>query len=407
MFVDPSSVVGFVMAGGEGARLRPLTSHRCKPALPFHGEHRVVDFVLSNLANSGIGRVYLLVQYKAPRLIEHIRHAWARGDGTRHRPVTLLSVDRPPYRGTADAVARHLNLIEAERPAHVAVFGADHIYRMDVAQMLAAHVASEADATVATVPVPASQCHLFGIVRTDERLRIQTFREKPPDADGMHRRPGHALASMGNYIFRADVLVRVLRRAQSDGLTDFGRDVLPRMLLSHRVFAYDFTQNRIPGLTPSEDPAYWRDIGTLDAYFMAHMETLRARSALRPANPAWPIRTGLQVAAPALVDGSRIRHAVLGASCLVDGAALDHVVLGRGVRIDEGASLEQCVVMEGSAVGCGARIRRAIVDDDNAIPAGERIGFDPELDHARFPVSEGGVIVVPRGHFGQTMQAAA
>lgn len=404
------NVLAFVMAGGEGSRLFPLTEHRCKPSVPFNGKHRVVDFVLSNLVNSEIYGVYLLVQYKSQALIEHVRQSWTMA---RFIPDHFVTVVPPQmrigpewFRGTADSVYQNLHLIKTHRPDFVAVFGADHVYRMDVRQMLEAHIAAEADVSVATLPVPLAQCRGFGIVETDDALWVRRFREKPQRAEPMPGRPGHALASMGNYLFSADVLVDELERAHASGERDFGADILPRLAGTHRVLAYDFTTNRVPGLAPFEDAHYWRDVGTIEAYFDAHFDTLGAQPRLRMTNPQWPVYASQDTSESAQIEGGHIVRSVVGSGCVVDGARLDHAMLRREVHVGPDAQLDHCIVMERTVVGAGCRITRAIIDQDNDIPPGEVIGGDPARDRRRFHVSETGIVVVPRGYFQHARAAA-
>lgn len=396
-------VLAFVMAGGEGTRLHPLTLERCKPSVPFNGKHRLVDFVLSNLVNSEIYSVYLLVQYKSQALIEHVRQSWTLARVIPDHFVTVV----PPqmrngpewFQGTADAVSQNLHLIETSNADYVAVFGADHIYRMDVRQMIDQHVRERADVTVATLPVPRSQCRSFGIVETDADLRIVDFKEKPDTTPGMPGKPGHALASMGNYIFSTDVLLNELRRARDAGERDFGRDLLPRMVRTHRLMAYDFTENVIPGTASFEEPAYWRDVGTIDAYFAAHMDTLGAEPRFRMTNAQWPIYASQDPSESAQIESGEIRRSVVGSGCVITGAHLDHAMLRRAVRVQADARVDHCIVMDRTVIGAGAQLRNTIVDQDNVIPAGERIGHDLAADRARFHVSEGGIVVIPRGHF--------
>ncbi|GAP36917.1 glucose-1-phosphate adenylyltransferase [Piscinibacter sakaiensis] len=398
-------VLAFVMAGGEGTRLHPLTADRCKPSVPFNGKHRIVDFVLSNLVNSEIYSVYLLVQYKSQALIEHVRDAWSMAHCIPRHFVTVV----PPqmrngkewFQGTADAVAQNLHLIESHRPDLVVVFGADHVYRMDVRQMIDAHLARGADVSIATLPVPAQQSTAFGVVETDDDLWVRGFQEKPAPAQA-HRMPGQGdrvLASMGNYVFSTDVLLRVLRRAVDAGERDFGKDILPRLARSHRVLAYDFATNRIPGVGAHEEPAYWRDVGTIDAYYDAHFDTVGAQARFRMNNPQWPIYASPDASESAQIVGGDIRASVLGSGCLVDGASLDHALLRRAVRVEPDARIADSIVMDRTVIGRGARITRAIIDQDNRIPPGEVIGGDPVRDRQRFHVSDSGIVVVPRRYF--------
>lgn len=404
------NVLAFVMAGGEGARLHPLTADRCKPSVPFNGKHRIVDFALSNLVNSEIYSIYLLVQYKSQALIEHVRQSWTMTRFIANHFVTVV----PPqmrhgpqwFQGTADAVYQNLHLMESFQPDLVAVFGADHVYRMDVRQMIDFHLERRADVSVATLPVPLERCGAFGIVDTDAHARVLRFDEKPARAVALSRRPGHALASMGNYLFSADVLAAELRRAHETGESDFGRDILPRMVKTHRVMAYDFHDNEIPGIQPYEEHGYWRDVGTIDAYFDAHFDTLGATPRFRMTNRQWPIYASADQAESAQIENGCIDRSMIGSGSIVVGARLDHAMLRRSVRVEEDALLEHCIVMERSVIGRGARVRRAIIDQDNVIPPGESIGWDLERDCRRFHVSDGGVVVVPRRYFAPAAAAA-
>jgi len=397
------NVLAFVMAGGEGSRLHPLTANRCKPAVPFNGKHRIVDFVLSNLVNSEIYSVYLLVQYKSQSLIEHVRQSWTMA---RFIPQHFITVVPPQmqhgpawFQGTADAVYQNIHLIESFQPDIVAVFGADHIYRMDVRQMIAFHVASKAHASVATLPVELRECNQFGIVEVDEDHRIVDFKEKPRSAQPMPGSRSHVLASMGNYIFDADVLLRQLRRMHESGETDFGKHILPSMVKSHKLVAYDFATNTIPGTEAYEEHAYWRDVGTIDAYFHAHFDTLGAQPRFRMTNRRWPIYASPDQAESAQIEDGVIHRSIVGSGSIVDHATLDHAMLRRSVLVEPGASLAHCIVMERSRIGRAVQVRNAIVDQDNDIPPGERIGLDLEQDRRRFPVTDNGIVVVPAGFF--------
>ncbi|SFD55039.1 glucose-1-phosphate adenylyltransferase [Paracidovorax konjaci] len=404
------NVLAIVMAGGEGSRLHPLTAERCKPAVPFNGKHRIVDFVLSNLVNSEIYSIYLLVQYKSQSLIEHIRQSWTM---TRFIPQHFVTVVPPQMRngpewfqGTADSVYQNIHLIESFRPDIVAVFGADHIYRMDVRQMIDFHVKNDAHVSVATIPVKLAECNQFGIVETDDNHRITDFVEKPQTTQPMPGSSTHALASMGNYLFNADVLLDALRQAHETGHSDFGKHILPAMLRSHRLMAYDFDTNTIPGTEPYEEHGYWRDVGTIDSYYNAHFDTLGATPRFRMTNRHWPIYASPDQAESAQIENGVIHRSVVGSGSIVDGASLDHAMLRRSVVVERDARLEHCIVMERSRIGRGAQVRRAIIDQDNDIPAHERIGFNLEEDRKRFHVTESGIVVVPRQFFKpQSLQA--
>lgn len=397
------NVLAIVMAGGEGSRLHPLTAERCKPAVPFNGKHRIVDFVLSNMVNSEIYSIYLLVQYKSQSLIEHIRQSWTM---TRFIPQHFVTVVPPQMRngpewfqGTADSVYQNIHLIENFQPDIVAVFGADHIYRMDVRQMVDFHTAHNAHVSVATLPVPLAQCNQFGIVEVDNQHRIAQFVEKPATTQPMPGSTTHALASMGNYLFNADVLLDALKQAHATGHSDFGRDILPTMLKSHRLMAYDFNTNHIPGTEAYEEHAYWRDVGTIDAYFDAHFDTLGATPRFRMTNRQWPIYASPDQAESAQIENGVLHRSVVGSGSIVDGATLDHAMLRRSVLVERDAYLNHCIVMERTRIGSGAQVRRAIIDQDNDIPAHERIGFDLEADRKRFHVTPSGIVVVPRNFF--------
>ncbi len=287
-------ILAFVLAGGEGTRLRPLTKTQAKPALPFGNDFRLVDFALSNLVNSGIDSIYLLAQYKPESLIAHIRSEWDLGNGDRERFVrTALPqhVNGGRFLGTADAIYQNLALIERHAPSMVAVFAADHVYRMDVRQMAHFHRACDADVTVAATQVPVTQASSFGVITTGYQGEIRDFQEKPDSPATIPSNPDYSYASMGNYLFETNVLVEALEQAARCGETDFGNHILPRLIHSHRVHAYDFSSNHIPGALPHEEPAYWRDVGTLDAYMDAHLDIAGKTPRFNLRNPHWPIRS--------------------------------------------------------------------------------------------------------------------
>jgi len=395
------SVLAFVMAGGEGSRLHPLTAERSKPSVPFNGRHRIVDFVLSNLVNSEIYSIYLLVQYKSQSLIEHIRRSWVMSPLIPHHFVTVVppQMQHGPewFQGTADSVYQNLHLIELVKPDIVVVFGADHVYRMDLRQMVEFHVETHADATVAAIPVPLEQTRSFGIIRTDDSGRIRDFREKPESAESMHGKPGFALASMGNYVFTADLLVEALARAHSHGGHDFGKNLLPEMAERDRLMAYDFATNRVRGIRDFEEPSYWRDVGTIDAYYEANFDTLGEYPNFCMSNSHWPIYASPDQTEAAQVHDGHIRSASLGAGVVIRRAVVEHSLMRRDVVVEEGAEIVDSIIMDRTVIGAGARIRRAIIDQHNFVPAGMRIGYDPEADRERFHVSDTGVVVVGKG----------
>ncbi|MBU1396173.1 MAG: glucose-1-phosphate adenylyltransferase [Gammaproteobacteria bacterium] len=395
-------VMAFVMAGGEGSRLRPLTADRCKPAVPFGSRYRIVDFVLSNLANSDIRSIYLLVQYMPQSLIEHIRKAWTVSALFSEQFVTVvppqMTKEHMQFGGTADAVYQSLNLMNMHRPDLVAVFGADHIYRMDVRQMVRFHCENEADVTVAALPVPLDQAPNFGIIETDAAGRIHGFQEKPTQAKPMPNDPRRAYASMGNYLFRADMLREALEEAHRRGETDFGHHVLPRLSQTHRVFAYDFATNVVPGTKPYEEAGYWRDVGTLDSYFEAHMDVLGIEPCFDAFNPQWPIYSSHYQGPTARVIRGSLDNVLMGAATIVSDATIRNSLLRREVVVEPGAVIEDCVIMDYVRVGAGARLRHAIIDRHNKIAPGTEIGYDHERDRAAgYQVTEGGLVVLPLG----------
>jgi glucose-1-phosphate adenylyltransferase len=398
-------VMAFVMAGGEGSRLRPLTYDRCKPAVPFGSRYRIVDFVLSNLVNSDIRSIYLLVQYKPQSLIEHVRKAWTVSTLFPEQFVTVvppqMTQERMLFGGTADAVYQSLNLMNMHRPDLVAVFGADHIYRMDVRQMVRFHCEKKADASVAAIPVPLDQASSFGIIEADATGRITGFQEKPQHATPMPGDPQRAYASMGNYLFGADLLRAALEQAHQRGETDFGQHVLPRLSQSHRVYAYNFADNVVPGTKPYEEHGYWRDVGTLDAYFEAHQDVLGLEPRFDAFNPQWPVYSSHYQGTTARVLRGELDNVLLGAATIVQEAKIRNSLLRREVLVDPGAQIEDCVIMDYVHIGAGARLRRVIVDRHNRIAPGAEIGYDHDRDRAAgYHVTEGGLVVVPLGDVG-------
>jgi glucose-1-phosphate adenylyltransferase len=396
-------VLGIIMAGGRGERLDPLTRDRSKPAVPFGGKYRIVDFVLSNFVNSGILSVYVLVQYKAQSLIEHLRMGWRTGGLSADHFITVvppqMRIGRDWYRGTADAVAQNLHLIEDFRPDLVAVFGADHVYRMDLNQMIAFHEAKGADVTVAALPVPLEQASAFGIVAAEADTRIVGFEEKPARPAPMPADPTRAYSSMGNYLFDPRVLVETLladsRRSTEH---DFGRTIIPELFPHARVFAYNFLDNRVPGIRASEERGYWRDVGTIEAYWLAHRDLLGRRPSLDLDNDAWPILSSRFHGPVTRIVGGSLEDSLIAEGSRIEGAAVRSSVVGRGVRLEPDVLIEDAILMDFTHVGKGARLRRVIVDRYNRIEAGATLGYDPAADRARGArVDPSGLVVVPRG----------
>ncbi|AGA32870.1 Glucose-1-phosphate adenylyltransferase [Thioalkalivibrio nitratireducens DSM 14787] len=395
-------IIAFVMAGGQGSRLQPLTAARSKPSVPFGSRYRIVDFVLSNLVNSQIRTIYLLVQYKSQSLIEHVRKSWTISPLLPDQFVTVV----PPqmmsgeswFQGTSDAVYQNMGLIETHAPDLVVVFGADHIYRMDIRQMVAFHKERDADVTIAALPVPLRDARGFGIISADPDGRVEAFQEKPANPNPILGDSERAFASMGNYIFRTDVLMAALEEAHRNGETDFGGHILPRLLRDHRLFAYDFATNEVPGIKSYEQRVYWRDVGTLDAYFDAHKDVLGDEPVFDMFNPQWPIFSSNYQGPVARVLGGELHNSLLGAASVVhDGVRIRDSIIRREAVIEDDVELDECIVMDYTRIGRGAKLRRVIVDRHNHIQPGERIGFDPDTDRQRFQVSESGVTVVPRG----------
>jgi len=392
-------VLGIVLAGGEGTRLNPLTAERSKPAVPFGGRYRIVDFVLSNLVNSDIFSIYVLVQYKSQSLIEHIRDAWVLGPTIPSHFITVV----PPqmiagpewFQGTADAVYQNLALIEANDPDFVAVFGADHVYRMDLRQMIDFHREHDADVTVAALPVPREQASAFGVIDCDAAGRIRSFVEKPKDPPAMPDDPARAYASMGNYLFRTGTLIDALIEAKDRHGTDFGRDVLPRLIGTQRVYAYDFARNAVPGLHDYEEAAYWRDVGTIDAYFAATMDTLGDQPRFDLLNRNWPIRSSNYQGPPASIGRAHIEASDIGAGVLIRDAQIRNSVIRSEVVLEEDVVIEDSIVLDSCVIGKGARIRRAIIDRHNALPPGTHLGYDAEADRAYCTVTPSGIAVMP------------
>lgn len=399
-------ILAMVMAGGEGTRLNPLTAERSKPAVPFGGRYRIVDFVLSSLVNSGIYSIYLLVQYKSQSLIDHINQAWVLSPVIPEQFITIvpLQMHEGPewYQGTADAVYQNLRLIERNAPDLVAVFGADHIYRMNIRQMVQFHLDHDADISVSAIPVPLSDACSFGVIATDEDGRITEFQEKPCQPAPMSKDPRHAFCSMGNYLFKTEILIEALRAAKQRGESDFGKHVLPRLLKTQKLYAYNFAENRIPGIRDYEEQSYWRDVGTLDAYYHASQDILGCEPRFNLFNPSWPICSSPYQGPTARILEGFISNSIIGSGTLIKGATIRDSIIRREVLLEEDVEVTDSVIMDYTIVRCGTRLNRVIVDRDNTIELGDRIGFDHELDRQRFHVTESGIVVVPHGHYDPT-----
>jgi glucose-1-phosphate adenylyltransferase len=407
--------VALVLAGGEGRRLYPLTRQRSKPAVYFGGCHRLVDFVLSNLVNSGFHRIKVMTQHRSSSLLRHLSRAWPVSSSILDQFIEVVpaAMNLGPtwFRGTADAIWQNLDLLRDFRPEDVLIFGADHIYKMDVGLMLDFHRQRKADLTVATIPVPRSQARAFGCVRVDAMGRVVDFVEKPENPPGMPGDPSMTLVSMGNYIFRTQPLLDELRRNASLETTshDFGKDILSSAHERTNVFAYDFATQLCPGES-ERARGYWRDVGTIDSYFEASLDLVSVEPQLNLYNPLWPIRGVQPWAGPAkfvFADRSSGRvgiaeDSIVGPGVIISGGRLERSVLFHRVRVNSFSHVSDSILFPEVDVGRGARIHRCIVDKGVRIPPGEIIGEDPEDDSKRFSVSKGGVVVVTREAFGQT-----
>ncbi|MDP1568521.1 MAG: glucose-1-phosphate adenylyltransferase [Vicinamibacterales bacterium] len=394
-------VLVIVLAGGVGERLFPLTKERAKPAVYFGGPYRIIDFVLSNCVNSGLRRVFIATQYKSLSLNRHLRRGWSIMSDELDEFIEILPpqkrVGEHWYLGTADAVFQNLYSIEQEAPRYVVVLAGDHVYKMDYRRMLDFHIERGAAVTLATIEVPVDEGDRFGIVAVDETARVVGFQEKPAQAAPMPGQPDLALASMGIYVFDMDVLTRALAEdaARPDSRHDFGRDIIPALIGTGKVHAYGFYDEN------KKAAKYWRDIGTLDAYFDANMDLCHVNPDFNLYDPEWPLRTFMPQAPPAKFvfgeDSGRVGMAldsVVSNGCIVSGSRIEGSVLCPNVRVHSFASIEQSILMPGVRVGRHARIRRAIIDRDVLIPRGACIGFHPEEDARRHTVSEDGIVVV-------------
>ncbi|MFO0554904.1 MAG: glucose-1-phosphate adenylyltransferase [Polyangiaceae bacterium] len=408
---EVSRILSMILAGGEGRRLWPLTAERAKPAVPFGGRYRIIDIVLSNFVNSGLTRIKIITQYKSASLEEHIARAWRLSPMLDSYIETIPAQQRTGlswFKGSADAVYQSMHVIEDEKPDQVVVFGGDHVYKMDVRQMLVAHMENGAMLTVAAIPVKKEEARQFGVIEVDVNGRIVAFHEKVQDPPEMPGRPGMCLASMGNYIFHTQTLLDALVKDAADESSahDFGRNIVPQLVAQGlRCFVYDFKQNMVPGEDPDgATAAYWRDIGTLDAYFEAQMDLVSVKPAFNLYNQRWPIRTGTNHDPPAKFvfrDEANARvgvatESLVSAGCIISGGRINRSVLSNRCRINSFSSLDECVLFENVVIGRHVKIRRAIIDKDVEIPAGTQIGFDLEADRKKWFVSEGGVVVIPK-----------
>lgn len=408
-------ILGMILAGGQGTRLAPLTSRRSKPAVPFGSKFRIIDFALNNFINSGIYSIYVLTQFKAQSLTEHIQRGWRFGTFLSDYFITLVPAqmyrfeELGPvwYRGTADAIYQNLHLVENHAADHVAIFSGDHIYKMNVAHMQEQHESQRADITIAAYPVPVAEASRFGIMQVDERGRVTDFQEKPKEgAKTIPGRPDMVLASMGNYIFRRQVLQDLLEiDARTEGSQhDFGKDILPKALKDgYTIQTYDFTRNPIPGREGLN--TYWRDVGTLQAYHEASMDLVSVNPEFDLYNPQWPLRTANEYSPPAKFvheAGDRMGRALnslVAGGCIISGGVVRESILFRWVRVNSYSEVFRSVVFDEADIGRHAQIKNAIIDKGVRVPPNTKIGHDIEQDKARgFTVTENNIVVVPKGY---------
>ncbi|PWB39984.1 MAG: glucose-1-phosphate adenylyltransferase [Rhodocyclales bacterium] len=399
-----------VLAGGRGSRLKQLTDWRSKPAVPFAGKFRIIDFTLSNCVNSGIRRIGVATQYKSQSLIHHLQRGWSFLDGRLNEFIDLLPAQQQMgedwYKGTADAVFQNLDMLRRNRPKYILVLSGDHVYKMDYGRMLAFHVAEEADMTVACIEVPREEASAFGIISVDEDWRVTRFTEKPRDPEPVPGKPDRSLVSMGVYVFNAGFLFEQLIRDSDDPTSshDFGKDIIPHIVQRYRVFAHDFAGSCVGS---DEGEPYWRDVGTLDAYWEANMDIIRVTPELNLYDDAWPIWTYQEQLPPAKFvfdDDDRRGMAVdsmVSGNCIISGAVVRRSLLFSGVRVEERSVVEDSVILPKVQIGRNAVIRRAIIDKRCRIPDGTQIGVNREDDARRFHVTEKGVTLVTPEMLGQ------
>ncbi len=405
-------IFGIVLAGGEGKRLMPLTEDRAKPSVPFAGDYRLIDFAISNLINSGLRQIVVLTQYKSHSLDRHISQTW-RMSGLLGTYVASVPAQQRRgkhwYMGSADAIYQSLNLVTDEKPDIIAVVGADHVYRMDFAQMIDAHVESGLPATVAGIRQPIALANQFGVIEEDTARPglIRRFLEKPSDPIGLADSPAEVLASMGNYVFDADALVEAVSRdaEREDSLHDMGGDIIPDFVARGEAGVYDFIRNDVPGST-DRDRYYWRDVGTIESFFDAHQDLIAPLPVFNLYNTAWPIYSQQINRPPAKFirdehgNAGLVTDSIVSLGVVISGARVDRTVLGPSVTVDSEANVADSVVFERTSIGAGATVRRAILDKDVRIAPGASVGVDHEADRIRgFTVTDSGITVVGKGTF--------
>jgi len=401
-------VLGIVLAGGKGTRLHPLTRERAKPAVPFGGKYRIIDFVLSNFINSGLYSIYVLTQFRSQSLLQHLSEGWQLGGLLKSQFVIPVPAQMRAgevwYQGTADAIYQNINLVEQSDPHVVAIFGGDHIYRMNITSMIEYHVEKGAEVTVAAIPVDKRFAADFGVIEVAEDSQILAFHEKNPEAPTLPGDHTRVYASMGNYIFSTRTLLRLLHDDASDETSDhdFGKNILPKIAGRSQMFAYNFQTNRIPG-EPVDAVPYWRDVGTIEAYYEANMDLRAVSPALNLYNREWPLRTASYPDPPAKFafdeEGRRGQaiDSIVSGGCILSGGAVRDSVLSRGVRVHSGAAVDSCVILDNCDIGRRARLRRVVLDKNVRIPEDAEIGYDLERDSKHYHVTETGLVVIGGG----------
>jgi|WetSurMetagenome_2_1015567.scaffolds.fasta_scaffold44733_2 glucose-1-phosphate adenylyltransferase len=403
-------VLAMVLAGGKGTRLYPLTKDRAKPAVPFGGKYRIVDFVLSNLVNSGVYSTYVLTQFKSQSLLQHLRDTWQFGGLLPHQfiipvPAQMRSPDETWYQGTADAIFQNIDLIRRAEPDLVLVFSADHVYRMNIREMIEFHNEKRADMTVAAIPMAKELASEFGVIELAEDGRIIGFHEKKNNAPTIPGNPDQIMASMGNYVFTSEILQRelLMDSVREHSSHDFGKDILPNLIQRANVYAYDFRNNQIPGDPQSVRP-YWRDVGTIDAFYEANMDLRAITPALNLYNSQWPLGPTREMYPPAKFifdQEGRRGHAIdsiVSSGCILSGGFVRGSVLGRAIRVHSGAIIEDSVIFDNCDIGRNVRIRKAILDKNVRVPDGATIGYDLEQDRRLNYISDNGIVVVEGEH---------
>lgn len=400
-------VLTMILAGGEGKRLFPLSKERAKPAVPFGGRYRIIDFVLSNFVNSGFFKIKVLTQFRCDSLNRQLSLAWRLSPILDHYIDAVspqMKTGDEWYKGSADAVYQNLNLVYNENCDHVCVFGADHIYKMDMAQMINFHKEREADLTIAAIPVPLAEAKDFGVIEVDEEWKIKGFQEKPENPKTIPGNPKMALVSMGNYTFNTDILIEtVLKDSKTSSSHDFGKDIIPGMVDKNRVFAYNFSDNNIPGMEEQER-GYWRDVGSLDAYWEANMDLISVSPTFNLYNANWPIRSYYPPLPPAKFVFANEKEGRMGIAtdslvsegCILSGGRVERSILSPLVRINSYSQVSESILMEGVSVGRRTRIKKAIIDKFVTIPSNMEIGYNLEEDRKKFHVTPSGIVVIPK-----------